>query len=136
MKLLVAITTTRPKLTGDKSLRWAGRLGYDLILVGTKGKRKKLLETVADANYHYYLALPDSTVVTRTSALSYAIEHDYDLLLELPDDLDSWRKGMAFKVAEIKIAYETISTARGQFSKKPGMKIKRFTNGAVMRRLK
>lgn len=136
MKILVAINSVNHKTVGDKALRWCGRLGLDVKLFVPKNKRKKFLETVDDANYHYYLALDkDETVVSRTDAETYAKQHDIDLLLTIPESLSAWRKGTEFKDHEIKLAYEAITSARGQFSRKEGMNIKQFANGAIMKRV-
>lgn len=135
MKILIVINSIKPKLVGDRALRWCGRLGKDLIIVVPRNKRRKYIETIDDANYHYYLALTYDIVITRSDAKSYAIQHDYDLLVTVPEELWSWRKGRQFKENEIAIAYEALAKARSEFGSKPRKRIKRWVNGVTMERL-
>lgn len=136
MKILVAIEATNPKIIVDKSLRWCGRVGFEMRVFFKNAKqRPKYEEAIADANYHYYLALEPRQLIARTDAMKYARAYDFDLVITIPQELSAWRKGTQFKANEIKYAYETIAKARGEFSRKPSMRIKRFANGAVMRRV-
>lgn len=135
MKILLAINSTRPKTLGNNTLRWAGQLGYDLAVFGPRNKRKKFLEALADVNYHWYLALEESCIVTKFNPNLYAIANGYDLIVYIPDDLLAWRKGSQFKPKEISQAFSVIGNARGEFSRNPRKRIKRFANGAVMERV-
>lgn len=135
MKILLAINATDYKHLGDRALRWCGRLGYQLRVFVPKNKRSKFMQCIDDVNYHYYLNLQYDILVGRTTAMEYAKQHDFDLLLTVPEDLTEWRKGTAFKDTELIPPVKTIGAARIEFGKKPGMKIKRFSNGAVMERV-
>lgn len=136
MRILIAINATKPKTFGDSSLRWCGRLGYEVRIFAPKNKRKKYLYAVDDVNYHYYLALdPNETVVTRTTAKEYAYQHGFNLLVTVPEDLLAWRKKGQFKPDEVKRPYEAIATARGLFSRKPKKRIHRWANGVIMERV-
>jgi hypothetical protein len=134
-KLLIAVECQRPKDTADNTMRWVSRGGFPYYFFVPKGKRKKFLDQLEDNNYHYYLAMGPDRIVTRTSAAEYAKQHDYDLMLTIPSDLHSWRKGTAFKPKEIYHFAKAIHNARGQFVKHPGKQIIRFENGAVMERV-
>jgi hypothetical protein len=136
MKILVAINSTNAKILSDTTLRWVGRLGFEVRVFVPKNKRKKYLEIVDDTNYQWYLALePKNTIVSRTDAETYAKQHGFDLLVTIPEHLESWRKKGFFKPDEVKRPYEAIANARGEFSRKPRKRIKRFKNGTVMRRI-
>lgn len=134
MKLLLAIEATKPKEL-EKALRWCGRLGYDLRVFVAKGKRKKFLDIFDDCNYHWYLDIRHDQLISRTDAHTYARQHSYDLMLTVPENLEQWRKRSFLKPDELKHPVVAIGTARIEFGKKPRMQVKRFANGAIMRRV-
>ncbi len=137
MKILVAINATDWKTLDDRALRWCGRMGFDLRVFAAKNKRKRFLLAVENANYHYYLALkPNDTIITRMECRDYAQMFGYDLLVTVPEELTAWRKGSEFKIDEVKRAYETLASARGDLSRNPRKKIKRWANGVVMERIR
>lgn len=135
MKILLAVNATSPTKPIDNALRWAGRLGLDLKLFVPKGKRTKFFNTIDEVNYHYYQGLTYDCIVNRTDAENYARQHEYDLLLQVPEDLHSWRKGMQFNDAEIFLARTAIGKARLEFAEKPRKRIKKWFNGVTMERV-
>jgi hypothetical protein len=135
MRILLAIESTKPKVVGDNALRWAGRIGYDVAVFAPRNKHKKYLAVINDVNYHYYLALEYDVVVTKYSPQLYAALNNYDLIVYIPEDLPAWRKGTAFKDNELNPPYSAIGNARGEFGRKPGKKIKRWSNGCRMERV-
>lgn len=135
MKLLLAISATNHKNLEDGSIRWCGRLGFELKVFVPKNKRSRYKNVIADANYHYYLALEPDTLVSRTDAMSYAQQHGYGLLVTVPERLPSWHKRTAYDDVEVKLAYEAIDFARGEFVKNPRKRIKRWTNGVTIERV-
>ena len=134
MKLLLAIEATKPKEL-EKALRWCGRLGYELRVFAAKGKRKRFLDIFEDCNYHWYLALTHDQLITRTDSQTYAKQHDFDLMVTVPQGLEQWRKRSFLKPDELKHPVKAIGEARIEFGKKPRMRVKRFANGSVMRRV-
>jgi hypothetical protein len=132
MKLLVAIQSKKPKQVKDRTLRWAGRAGYDTRIFVPKGKRGRFILAVQDANYDYYLAVEDSQVIDRQTPMEYAQRHGYDLVLLLPEKLWSWRDDKKFQEDEVVYYVEDVGAARKEFSTKPGLAQYRFPNGAVM----
>lgn len=135
MKLLIAINSADHNNLADLALRWCGRLGFNVKVFVPKAKRYRFINAVAEANYHYYLALPEDIIISRTDAYTYAYQHDYDLLVTIPEGLKAWRKGSQYKDAEIKNAYMAIAKARLQFHDMPKKRIKRWSNGVKMERL-
>jgi hypothetical protein len=136
MKILLAITSTRPKTMADNSLRWAGQLGYAVRVFTPTNKRKKFLAAIADVNYHWYLALDaEEVVVSRYSPSLYANLMGFDLIVHIPDDLATWHKRMAFSDKEINHTFSAIGNARGEFSRSSRKRIKRWHNGVVMERV-
>lgn len=135
MKILLAITSTNHDIVGDNALRWCGRLGFDIRLFIPKGKRFKYEDVLLDTNYHWYLDLPPIMLVTRTDAENYAKQHEYDLLLTVPEDLPSWRKDLFLHPEEIAYCHKSIGNARLEFAQKPKKRIKRWANGCIMKRV-
>lgn len=131
----MAIEATKHRPLPDRALRWCGRAGFELRVFCAKNKRSKFVEAVKHANYHWYLALKEDIVISRTDAMSYAKQHDFDLVVFIPESLRAWRKNSALKEWELKPMSKTIGSARSEFGRKPDLKVKRFTNGAVMRRV-
>lgn len=135
MRILLAIESTKPKVVGDAALRWAGALGYDVAVFAPRHKRKKYLEMIADVNYNWYLALEPNIIVTKETPQMYAALNGYDLIVMIPEEMESWRKGARFHKNEVNHAYAPIGNARGEFSRHPKKRIHRFHNGVVMERV-
>lgn len=135
MRLLVIHETDNWRQLSDTILRWCGRTGYELRVFAPRNKRRKFLEEVWDANYNYYLALPDEIIVTKQGPDEYARANGFELILEIPAGLKEWRKRSAFRDKEIKWAYEAIAKARVPFEKNPRVTRKTFSNGAILRRV-
>lgn len=111
-------------------------MGFDLKVFVGRGKKSQFSDVINEVNYQYYLNLKKDTIISRYTAEEYARQCKYDLLLTIPEDLESWRLSRRFKDDEINIAYTAISKARGEFSRKPRKRIKRWANGAIMTRVK
>lgn len=136
MKILVAIESKDHKKLADQSLRWLARSGLELRVFVPKGKAKKFKWTIDEVNYHYYVALDwADTVVERTDPMTYAQQHDFDLLLKVPSKLMSWRKRDYLKDWEILVFRGAVGKARVEFGKHPKKRIKHFFNGATMERV-
>lgn len=135
MKILLAINVDNPEVANDRSVRWAARTGFDLRIFGKKEEYSKLVNMVNDTNYHFYVHIKHEQIITKIDIETYAYEHEIDLLVIIPQDLWAWRKGTQFKNNETFVCREALGKARLEFGQKPGMKIKRFSNGVVMKRL-
>lgn len=135
MKILLAINSTDPVLVVDRALRWCARTGYELRLFIPKGEYTKYVETVNEVNYHYYVAVTYGQIVSKMTAREYAEQYGFDLILTVPEDLWSWRKGRQFKPEEIYQCAIAVGKARKQFSEHPKKRIHRFVNGSVMERV-
>lgn len=135
MKILLAINVDRPELANDRAVRWASRTGFEVRIFGAKDIYNKLVNMVNDVNYNFYVNLRHDQIITKMSAMEYALEHDFDLLFTVPQGLWSWRKGRQFKPDEVFYAREAAGKARLEFGVKHRMNIKRWANGAVMERV-
>jgi hypothetical protein len=136
MKILVGIKSKKPNVVQDAALRWVARGGYNLKLFIPSSKYRRYQMVVDDANYHWYLDLKHDVIESILEPEEYAIEHNYDLLLTIPEDLKSWRKGGMLKEKEIFHFVKAVGKARLEFGRNHGMRIKKWSNGAVMRRVK
>jgi hypothetical protein len=144
MKLMIAIKSQDGKVLEDRALRWCGRLGFEIRVFVPKKKRAEYIEIINDANYNWYLAMdPEQVIVSSrfrgtlpNPAQQYARRHGFDLILYVPENLGEWKRGLAFSEEDIKIPYETIASARGEFSRGPRKLIIRWNNGCFMERVK
>lgn len=135
MKLLVAIESTDYKNLPDRSLRWCGRSGFDVRVFVPKNKRRRFRDVVNEVNYQWYLALPQDTIVSRYTPVEYAKRNHVDLMLTVPENLISWKKGKEYSEEEIVLMREAVGKARLEFGQKPRKQIKRFRNGCTIRRV-
>ena len=137
MKILVAIEGQGldHKVMGDSTLRWASRAGYDLRIFIKNRQMRKYLEVLADANYHWYLGIDHTQIITNHKPMPWALEHGYDLLLRLPADLLNWRNRATME-RQVFLYAEAVGKARLKFAQKPGKRVHRFANGAIMERVR
>lgn len=136
MKLLVAIKSDgKAKTIGDYTLRWAGRGGYALRLFVPGRQVRYYAQALKDANYDWYLALEPDIIIKNTEPMIYAYAMDYDLLVTLPDDMEGWKKTGDFDRHVYDFA-EAIGRARKLFSEKPRKRRIRFSNGAIIERVR
>lgn len=135
MKILLAIQSKNPEAIIDNALRWAGRTGFELRIFAPKDAYHKYVAAVADANYHWYLAVKYSQIITKQDARDYAEMYGFDLLLLVPEDTKTWRYGHFMKDDEIMLCAEAVGKARAEFGQKPRMRIKRWANGCTMERV-
>lgn len=136
MKILLAIDSKKPKLVGDRALRWASRTGYEMRLFAPRNKRQRYLQVIDDANYDYYLDIKKNQLITKMDPMQYAKAHDFDLVLLVPEGLWSWRKGEQFKPMEVVHCAQVIGRARIEFGAHPRKRIKHFANGSIMQRVR
>lgn len=137
MKILVAIKASDHKILVDNSLRWAARAGFAIKIFPPRHNfnRKHWRNMLKDVNYHWYLDLQDSVIEPHSSPMKYAKQNGFDLLLTVPEDLETWRRGKRFKPDEVSQFAIAVGKARVEFGEKPRKTIKRWPNGAVMRRV-
>lgn len=136
MKILVACKTEDYKNIGDNILRWAARAGYEFRLFVPYAKHKRFEKAIKDVNWDYYMALGASeTLVFRDDPEDYAKQNGFDLLVTIPDTLQSWRKGSRAKPEEMALYVKAIGSGRKYFSENPKAKIKRWANGVTMKRI-
>lgn len=116
MKMLVSITSTDPKKLGDAALRLLGRIGQDVAIFIPAGKRRKYKEVLLDANYHWYLALQPSVLITGSDAVAWAKRKGYELLVLLPEDMKFWSKDSETEAADfaatVGVARRALSSSR------------------------
>lgn len=134
MKILAAIKVTKPKKLADNSLRWVSRAGCDLVLFTAPFRHRKVIDAIWDANYHYYCGL-DEDLIAFGKPMNFARNNGYDLLVTVPEDLQSWRKDSRFRPREILYFAEALGKARKQFSQNPNKQIHRWKNGVTMERV-
>lgn len=137
MKILVAIECSNDKTLQDNALRWAARGGFALKVFPPRHNfnARKWRRIIKDVNYHWYLPLTEDIIESRLTPRKYAEVNGYDLLLSIPEDLETWRKGRRFKDDEVNVFAIAIGKARVEFGEKPHKLIKRWPNGAVMQRI-
>lgn len=135
MKILAAIQSDKnATIMQDYTLRWAARAGYNMrIFIPDKRQLQKYEKAIEDANYHHYLALPN-TIIETGDPLEYAKKEGYDLLIYLPDNLEYWNKKGGQDLTHIYYA-EDVGKARVLFSNNPKKKSHKFRNGAEMVRV-
>ena len=136
MKILIAIESSEnPKKLSNSTLRWASRAGFDLrIFIPDDNQLEDYKKAVADANHNWYINVPETAIIVKTTPKQYAKENGYDLLVLLPDDLRKWKRLHSHDRNVLEFATD-IGIARLRFSKKPNKKIEVFSNGALMRRV-
>lgn len=135
MRILTAITVKKPKELADNALRWVSRAGFDLILFTSPYRRKAVETAIEDANYHYYCGLADDMIETVFEPVRIAKRGGYDLLLTIPEELQSWYKNTRFKDREIYVFVSSVAAARQRFSNHPRKQFHRFSNGVIMERV-
>lgn len=139
MKILVAIPSSEnPDLLANTTLRWAARAGFNLrIFIPDEEQRESYVKSIDDANYDYFLDIPEEAIVSIITPLDYAQEHNFDLLVTLPDSLYDWDKENTLGTDKTVIDYaEAIGAARVLFGQQPELKEHEFGNGAIMTRVK
>lgn len=135
MKILLAINSEKNhKSIANQSLRLAGRVGYEFKLFTTLRAHKKYVRAIEEANYHWYLGMSRTAVISGQTAEQYAKRNKIDLMVTIPDDLEipvdklaEQRYIIAFckKVEKYRIKFE-----RGEYKKK-----RQLGGGAVMERV-
>lgn len=134
MRILVTIQVTKPSKLADNALRWVARAGYDFMLFCQPWRHNRVLRAINDANYHYYLNVDEQNIAFSKPEI-YAPANGYDLILRIPEGLESWRKGSKLKPAEILHFAKAVGAVRKQFSEQPSKQVHRWPNGAVMERV-
>lgn len=136
MKILVACQTEDYKNIGDNVLRWAARAGYQFRLFVPYDKKKRFEKAIKDVNWDFYMALGAyDTLVFNEEPEVWAKNNSYDLLVTIPDTLQSWRKDSRYKPEEMALYIKAIGSARKYFSENPKARIKRWANGVTMKRI-
>lgn len=135
MKILLVINSEKNyKSIANQSLRLAGRVGYEFKLFTTLRGHKKYVRAIEEANYHWYLGMSRTAVISGQTAEQYAKRNRIDLLVTIPDDLEipidklaEQRYIIAFckKVEKYRIKFE-----KGEYKKK-----RQLGGGAVMERV-
>lgn len=131
MKLLLTVNATTPK-KAKVTLAWAGRLGYEKRLFIPKGKRFQFRDVIADVNYNNFLDIPLDVIVDRTDPISYADQHNYDLVLILPENMKAWEDNTDDEGMESFL--RDVSTARVELGS-TDKKLIKWDNGAEMVKL-
>lgn len=136
MKILVACQTEDYKNIGDNVLRWAARAGYQFKLFVPYDKKKRFEKAIKDVNWDFYMALGAyDTLVFNEEPEVWAKNNNYDLLVTIPDTLQSWRKDSRSKPEEMALYIKAVGSGRKYFSENPKARIKRWTNGVTMKRI-
>lgn len=137
MKILVAIESSEnPKTLARRTLRWAARAGFNMrIFIPDDSQLPEYLAAVKEANYEWYLDLPDSVIVTKITPKQFAKDEGFDLILYLPDDMRKWKTSLIHEINVLEYARQ-VGAARLRFSKDPNKKYERFSNGAIMERIR
>lgn len=145
MKILAAIEADGSMEKLDMTLRWASRSGYVVKVfindnrITEDATRRELsaayANALADANYHWYLALDPEADLVVGDPMEYARDNGFDLLLRIPEGLELWRRRRHFD-GQVFFLCDSAGRARLEFSKKPGMRVKHWRNGAMMERVR
>lgn len=132
MKILAySVSQDNADTISDGALLLMGRSGYDSKLFVPNKQKKKYMKAVADANWHWYLALSPEMVMAGFDPMHYA-QDAYDLMLEIPDDI----KLNPLDMDNIIPAFcRMVGKARLSFSKNPKKMEYKLPRGVVMRRV-
>jgi hypothetical protein len=89
MKILLAINSEKNhKSIANQSLRLAGRVGYEFRLFTSLKEHKKYVRAIEEANYHWYLGILRTSVISGQTMYHYAERNGIDLILNVPDNLE------------------------------------------------
>lgn len=136
MKILVAIISdNNADVLAKSTIRWAGRTGFNTrVFIPDSSQLNTYKEAIEQANHNWYLDIPPSVLVVRTTPKVYAKRHGFDLLVKIPDNMNKWNKWHNHDRNPITFAME-LSKARGAFSRNDELKVWRFSNDIVMERI-
>ena len=89
MKILLAINSEKNhKKIANQSLRLVGRVGYDFKLFTSLREHKKYVKAIEEANYHWYLGILRTNVISGQTMYHYAERNNIELIVTIPDDLE------------------------------------------------
>lgn len=133
MKLLIAVPSEgNAEGVADGALRIVGRTGFRVKLFVPSNQRRAYRRAIADANYHWYLALTNELLESKLPPFTYALKNGYDLLLIFPDNVYKWGNDMDTEIADF---VEKVGEARLKFASSPRKRIERLGRGVVMERV-
>ena len=136
MKLLVAIESKDIKLV-NKSVRWAGRGGYDLRIFVAGRDWEPYVDRLKEINQNHYIHLTHKHLVVDDKPMAYAVEHGYDLILQIPEHRPSFtgkRKRIDLD-AEVPAFAEAVGKARVELGNSPELDSVTLKRGVTMRRV-
>jgi len=136
VKILIAITNdNKPKTLAKNTLRWAPRAGFDIrVFIPDETKLSEYQAIIEHLNYDEFMDLQYVMLISDQSAVQYAKDNQYELILMLPDNLKSWNKTRNKDLMLLEYAKD-IGVARQTFTDKKKI-THEFSNGATMVRKK
>jgi len=135
MKILVAVIGTNSTDLFKKTLSWAPRGGFNMrIFISEAEPKEDYLMAIDNANHEYYVDILPVSIIQGINAAEYAKNEGFDLLVELPDNMASWKPtdsedGTVYHFAK------DVGIARTKLAKYPARKEIRFASGAKVLRL-
>lgn len=136
MKLLVAIESSDIKLI-NKSVRWAGRAGYDLRIFVKGIDWEPYVDRLKEINMIHYLHLTHKHLVVDSKPMQYAADNGYDLILIIPEKRPAFsgKRKMIDLDAEVPLFAEAVGRARVELGTNPDVDSVTLKRGVTMRRV-
>lgn len=138
MKLLVAIESSDIKLI-NKSVRWAGRAGYDLRIFVSAYDWEPYVDRLKEINMNHYIHLTKKNLIADWSygIRHYALDKGYDLIVIIKETRPSFsgKRKMIDIDAEVPKFIEAVGKARVQFSENPELMRLKLSVGVTMERV-
>lgn len=135
MKILVAVLCNDPAQIEKGSLLWVSRAGFAIkIFVPRGSNRSKFHAAIDEANYQEYLDLRYDMITSKTNALKYAQDKDFDLLVLVPAGLKAWNTRKNKEAMIIDFAAD-VGAVRKKISKDDTLHDMEFDNGTRMVRV-
>ena len=124
MKLITIVKSkNRPKTFAKTSLKYISRAGYDYRIYVKRGQYQRYLEAIADAEYKYYLYVPEENIKKG----GIKIPKKYDLALYVPDNLKGFNDNKLLEFCR------EVNRMRSEFGKDKSMKGLNYEDMAMVK---
>ena len=132
MKVLVAVPVDKPTHLSKGCLTWASRAGFQVRMFSPELSKRRLSRfhaAIDHVNYEEYLDVKYSMLLPGNSALKYAQEGKYDILVILPPSLKAWNDTVNDSLMVIEFQAD-VAEVRRKMAKDPQLMDMTYPNGA------